>query len=284
MPRGTEAGPVLPSPLDTAICRAPIRTVAAAGEDRLVFEGTHILAYGALRQIAKAYRGPLPLVVRGGGCDNAVAGVQQGGAHLGGMCCPPRGPRLEGLKSLVVAFDIKAVVTHPSLGLDDLSTESLRAIADGSIDDWAAVGGAPGPIALVVREHCWDYAEPVRSLLLPDRPIWSRRALMVTSDENVVDAVARFPRAIGVASWVFAKPLVEAGRLRLLSVDGVLPSIDSVQLGSYALAAPLSLIWSEWRPEMAPFFDFVYSRAGRAIIADRLVPVPAEDAGYSGHG
>jgi phosphate transport system substrate-binding protein len=278
--RSTEAGPVLPVSLEPEICRAPVRMVAAAGDDKLVYEGTHILAYGALRQIAKVYRGPLPLVVRGGGCDNAVMGVRQGGAHLGGMCCPPRGPRLDGLSSLVVAADIKAVVAHPALDIDDLATESLRAIADGGIDDWKAVGAAPGPIALVVREHCWDYAEPVRTLLLPERPTWSPRALLVTSDQNVVDAVARFPRAIGVASWVFAKPLVEAGRLKLLSVDGVLPSIDSVQLGSYALAAALSLIYAEWRPAMTPFFDFLYSPQGRAIIADRLVPVSAKDAGY----
>lgn len=274
----TEAGTTSP-PSDDMICRAP-QQLAAAGDDQLVFEGTHILAYGALRQIARAYRGPTPLMVRGGGCDNAVMGVRQGSAHLGGMCCPPRGPRLEGFASLVVAADIKVVVAHPTVDVADLATESLRAIADGSVVDWQSVGGAPGPIALVMREHCWDYAEPVRTLLLPERPAWSPRALLVTSDQNVVDSVARFPRALGVASWVFAKPLVQAGKLKLLSVDGVLPSVDAVQLGKYALVAPLSLIFAEWRPDMTPFFDFLYSRQGRAIIAERLLPVSAEEAGY----
>ncbi len=276
--RATEAGTASPS--EAAICRAPQQTAAAAGDDRLVFEGTHILAYGALRQIARAYRGPTPLMVRGGGCDNAVMAVRNGSAHLGGMCCPPRGPRLEGMSSLVVAADMKVVVAHPDLDISDIAIESLRAIADGSLDDWRDVGAAPGSIALVVREHCWDYAEPVRTLLLPERPTWSARALLVTSDENLVDSVARFRRAIGVASWVFAKPLVESGKLKLLSVDGVLPSADAVQLGKYALVAPISMIYSDWRPEMTPFFDFLYGPQGRAIIAERLLPVSAAEAGY----
>lgn len=277
----TEAGTVR-APWEPTVCRAPIRAAAAAADDtRLVCEGTHILAYGALRQIAKAYRGPVPMVVRGGGCDNAVMAVRQGSAHLGAMCCPPRGPRLEGLSALVVAADIKVVVAHPELDINDLSTESLGAIADGAIDNWQAVGGTPGPIALVVREHCPDYDEPVRTLLLPDRPSWSPHALLVTSDENLVDSVARYRRAIGVASWVFAKPLVEAGKLKLLSIDGVLPSPEAVQLGKYALIAPLSLIYATWRPAMTPFFDFLYGPQGRALIAERLMPVSAEEAGYS---
>lgn len=268
---------------DVDICRSggPLLVGAREPGDGLHYEGTHILTYGALREVAARYRGPTPFIVRGGGCDNAVLGVRRGSADLGGMCCPPQGHRLEGMRSLVVARDIKVVVAHPECCLNEVTLPQLRAVAAGVIDDWRELGDGAGAIVLVVREHCGDYVEPVRTALLGRDPAWSRRALFVNTDEQVVDTVARFPRAMGVASWVFAKPFVEAGRLALLPVDGAAPIPEEVAAGRYPLVAPMSIIFRRWTPEMRPLFDFIYGPEGRAIIAERLVPVSAAEAGYA---
>lgn len=267
------------------ICRAGspvVRAAAARGTNDLVYEGTHILTYGALREVAKRYAGPVPLIVRGGGCDNAIFGVREGGADLGGMCCPVHGSRAEGLRSLIVARDIKVVVGHPDVPIGDIPFEALRAIAAGDLTDWRRLGAGSGPIAHVVRRHCADYAEPVRTTLIGRDAQWPSRALFVNTDENVVNSVIRYPRSLGVASWVFVKPFAEAGKLKLLSLDGILPTPEAATAGRYPLVAPLSLIFDEWRgAAMAPLFDFLYGPEGRAIIAERLVPVSAAEAGYA---
>lgn len=267
------------------ICRAPFAAMPASTRARgagLVYEGSYILTYGAFREIANRYRGPVPLAVHGGGCDNAILGVRQGAADLGGMCCPVAGSRGEGLPSLIIAHDIKVVVAHPDVPIADISRGALKAVAAGRLSRWRELGGGDEPIALVVREHCEDYAEPVRTALIERGRSWSPRALFVDTDDQLVDAVARFPRAIGVGSWVFAKPLAEAGRLKVLSLDGIAPSRDTVRSGAYGLTSPLSLIFRAWRPEMGHLFDYVYGPEGRAIISQRLVPVSAEEAGYAG--
>jgi phosphate transport system substrate-binding protein len=280
VPRAVAAEVFWPPP--GSICHTPappaVDLVTATSGDALVYEGSHILAYGAMRGIANAC--PQPLTVRGGGCDNALLAVRQSSADLGGLCCPVAGSPAEGLKSLVVARDIKAVVVHPGNPVGELDMEALHGIASGRIARWSQVGGADAPIALVVRRHCPDYHEPVGALLLRPHRTWSPRTLFVDDELPLVDTVAAFPAAIGLASWVFAKPLVEAGKLKLVSVDGVLPSLDSVQSGRYRLTAPLSVIYSEWKPAMAPLFDFIFTPAGRAIVAQRLVPVSAKEAGY----
>lgn len=271
-----------PWPGDDELCRTPrplLRASHNRGSHDLVYEGTHILTYGALREVAKRYAGPVPLVVRGGGCDNAIFGVREGGADLGGMCCPVHGSRAEGLRSLMVARDVKAVIAHPSVPLDDLPLEALRAIAAGELTDWRKLDAGSGPIALVVRRHCADYAEPVRTALIGRDAQWPSRGLFVNTDENVVESVMRFPRAIGVASWVFVKP--HADKLKLLSLDGIPPTPAAAAAGRYPLMAPLSIIFDGWRADlMAPLFDYLYGPEGRAIIADRLVPVSAAEAGY----
>lgn len=252
-----------------------------AGELR--YQGTHILAHGAFRDLASAYRGPADARLRvvGGGCDDGISATQRGLAEIGGMCCPVPGSRGEGMPWLLVARDIKVAVTHPANPATDVSREELRAIARGKLTGWKALGGEERAIALVVRKHCPDYFEPVRQLLLDNRPDWSPRGLFVERDEQITDLVSRYQGGLGLVSWVFAKPLVEAGRLKVLRINGAAPAAAAVRDGSYPLHGPLSVVYRKWdAASMRPFFDFLYGREGMRIIARALVPVSAEEANY----
>lgn len=278
------AGATLRSALDGEICtttrRAPV-IVASSGQGGLSYQGTHILALGAMKDLATAFvAGGGRLAVAGGGCDDGIAGVKRNLSDFGGMCCPVKGSAAEGLPHLVVAQDMKAVVAHPANNVAGLSLSQLKQVARGRILDWRELGGEPKPIAQVVRRHCPDYVEPVRAALLDNRPDWSGKALFVDTDEQIVDLVSRFPAGLGVVSWVFARPLVESGKLRLLALNGLRPDRDRLR---YPLTGPLSLIFRAWEAErMTPFFDFLYGEKARAIIARDLIPVSREQAGYRG--
>ena len=274
----------LPALVGDDICRSPRAlpiVVASTGVGELSYQGTHILAYGALKDMASAFATTGGrLAVAGGGCDDGIAGVKRNLAVFGGLCWPVKGSAAEGLPHLLVAHDMKAVVAHASNGVAGLSLSQLRAIARGKILDWRALGGEAKPIAQVVRRHCPDYVEPVRAALLDNQPDWSGKALIVDTDEQIVDLVSRFPAGLGVVSWVFARPLVESGKLRLLALDGLRPDRDRTR---YPLTGPLSLIFRGWdAPRMTPFFDFLYGEKGRAIVARDLIPVSPGEADYRG--
>lgn len=254
-------------------------SAANAAGPGLRYEGTHILTHGALREVARQFTGVVPFLVSGGGCDDGIAAVRRGDAELGGMCCPVEGSRGMGLKSALIAHDIKVAVVHPSNTIRDIGFGALKDVSAGHAARWSQLGGADRSIALVVREHCPEYREPAKSVLLGKEP-WHQKALFVKTDKEIVDSVARFPGALGIVSWVFAKPLVESGQLRVLSLDGVTPTADAVVAGRYPLHGPLSVVFSDWRPEMGPLFDFIYGPQGRSIIAENLVPVGRNDAGY----
>lgn len=252
---------------------------AFAADAGLRYEGTHILTHGALRDIAGEYKGAQPFIVSGGGCDDGITAVRRGDAELGGMCCPVEGSRGEGLKSAIIAHDVKVAVVHPSSPVRDVTRRVLAEVAAGRTTRWSELGGGDRAIALVVREHCPEYREPIRTLLLGNGA-WSRKAILVKTDKEIVEAVARFPGALGLVSWVFALPLVEAGQLAVLSLDGVEPTVSAVQSGRYPLHGPLSLVFSAWRDDMRPLFDFIFSPQGRSIIAQSLVPVDRAQSGY----
>lgn len=245
----------------------------------LFYQGTHILTYGAFRELAAAYSQPgHRMVAAGGGCDDGIGAVRTGMADLGGMCCPVRGSRAARMPYLQVAWDYKAAIAHPDSPVSRVSMAQLRKIARGEITRWNALGGPDRAIALVARKHCPTYFEPIRDLLLDNRPLWSARGIYVDTDEQITDTVSRYPAALGLVSWVFVQPLVASGQLRVLSVDGHLPG----QGRGYPLLGPLSVVYRRWdAATMHAFFDYLYGPAGQRIISRVLLPVSAREAGYA---
>lgn len=276
--------PMVDAPGGGYVCRTRAAPpVFPRGPGDLSYQGTHILAQGALRELAEVYRGPAGgrLHVAGGGCDDGIAGVLRMQVDLGGMCCPVEKSRAVGLPWYLVARDIKAVITHPANPVTDIGFDELAAAAAGRIVRWRELGGEDRAIALVVRNHCPDYLEPVRDLLLNNKSDWSPKGLFVERDEQIVEAVARYPGSLGLVSLVFARPLVEAGKLKMLKVDGMRPDARAVRAESYRLHGPLNVIFARWLPKtMRPFFDFLYSARGLKIMNRVLVPVSAEEADY----
>lgn len=269
---------------DVCRSRAPqlLPASAARREGELVFQGTHILAYGAMRELAERYAaGGGRMIVHGGGCDDGIVAVRRGAADFGGLCCPVKGSSAEGLPWLAVARDLKAVVAHPSNPVSAIGLAPLREVARGRIARWKALGGEDRPVALVIRKHCPDYFEPVRDALLKNRPEWSPKGIFVDTDDQIVDTVSRFAGGMGLVSWVFARPLVESGRLKVLALEGMTPAEGVRRGGGYALEGPLVMIYRTWeRARMASFLDFLYGPEGEKIVGRALIPVPAAAAGY----
>ena len=276
-------GPVLPAQ-DVCVTRpAQTRSVGARMPADLSFAGTRLFKEGFLDELAQAFMQHTGrrVHVLGGGCDDGIAAVRGMMAHVGGLCCPVRGSGAQGLDHLIVGHDVKAVLAHPSVPIDDLRWDDLRHLVAGRITTWSQLGGPNRPIPLVVHDHCPDYIEPARDLLLKNRPEWSRRALFAKTDQKHLDLLMRFDLSIGVNSWILAEPLVAAGKLKRLTIDGVQPGIDSVRARRYRLTGPMNMIFREWHADlMAPFFDFLYGEVGQKILARRMVPVPASAAGY----
>ncbi|MDD3447782.1 MAG: phosphate ABC transporter substrate-binding protein [Gammaproteobacteria bacterium] len=260
---------------------SPLTAVRALTPDILTIAGSRLFKEGCLDALASAYArdSGLPVTVFGGGCDDGVRSVRSRQAHLGALCCPVPGSPATGLDWLPIAQDLKAVLVHPSNPLNQIGLEELRAIASGRIHRWSEVGGENKPVALVIHRHCDTYFEPVRELLVRGNENWSPQALEAPTDDDHLSAVGRFRTAIGVNSWVLARPLVEAGLLKVLNVDGKLPADALEGRSEYPLAGPCNLILSGWNPAvMTPFFDYLFAPEGQAIIARKLLPVPRDIA------
>jgi phosphate transport system substrate-binding protein len=265
-----------------------VRVNAGAGASTdLVIAGTRLFKEGFLDEVLPAYEKISRRTARmlGGGCDDGVAGVRLGSAVLGGICCPIEQSPAIGMKGFTVARDMKVIVAHPSVVVDRLSLAQIKPLLTGETLNWRALGGPDQAISLVVYDHCPDYLEPVRRRFLGNRPIWSPLAMVVKTDQKHLETLSRFEGAVGVNSWILAEPFVRQGKLKVLAIDGVAPTLENAARGHYPLTGPLTLIFNQWNERnLGAFFEYLYSPAGQGIIGSRAIPVRADQAGFRNRG
>ncbi len=263
----------------TSACSAdprPRLMRASSSSQRLVFAGTRLFKEGFLDDLGAAYQRATgrEIEILGGGCDDGLEAVRTRQASIGGLCCPLAGSPAAGMRFITVAHDLKVVVAHPKIAVDNLSWKQLTELLTGGIHNWRDIGGRDQPVALVLHDHCPDYHEPARRMVLGDRRDWSRDALYVKTDQKHLDTVARFESAVGINSWILAEPYVRSGRLKVIAVDAVLPTIDNAARKRYRLVGPMNMIFEPANESLAePFFAFLFSASGQSIIRRRLVPI-----------
>lgn len=280
--------------LDDAISKSLCTTVSAMPAMRinpaslpkdLTFAGTRLLKLGFMDEVAQLYTKRTGNRVRviGDGCDGGLLAARTGKAHFGELCCPVPNSPAAGMCWLPVAQDMKVVLTSPGNPVSNISLANLRRVATGELRNWRELGGPDRPIAFIVHNHCPPYLEPVRSVLLNGGKTWSKHAMRSNTDTDHLRHLVRFRPSLGVDSWVLAAPYVKQGQLKVLSVDGVMPSVASVSRGDYPLVGPLNLIFALWMDDlMRPFLDFIYSEDAQRIIARKTAPVSGAQAAKLG--
>ena len=240
------------------------------------YQGTHILTYSTMSELARVFRKRtgIGVRIRGGGCADGIAAVVNSRYEMGGICCPlrPEYAREAGLVVHPIGYDIKVVIVNRANPLSNLSMSQLVDIHQGRIAEWKELGWADRPVAVIFRKHCPDMDEPVRSALgiRSDLSNLAERAIIVRTDKELIDYVSRFPTAIGITSRVFA-----AGKdVRILTVDGIEPSPENVRSGRYRLRGVLSIITKKRvDEETRKFLDFILSDEGQSIIDRNLAGI-----------
>jgi phosphate binding protein len=213
--------------------------------------------------------------VQGGGSGIGVAGIIDGTCDIGDASRPMKAKELSDAvskgkdpKANVIAMDGIAVVVHPSNKISAISKEQIKDIYTGKISDWSAFGGGSQKIVVVSRDsasgtfECFNEKALENAKVRPD-------ALMQASNQAVASTVAKTPGAIGYVGIGYLSSQIKA-----LTVDGVMPSKETVLNNKYKLARPL-FMYTNGSPQgmVKEYLDFVKSEEGQKLV---------EEAGFVG--
>lgn len=163
----------------------------------------------------------------------------------------------------IVAIDGIVIVTDVINPVANLSTEQLIGIYQGSIRNWSEVGGTDMAIVVVGREAGSGTRVTFESLLgIRDRCEYANE---LNSVGAVKARAALTPGAIGYIS-----PDVLDDTVQVLSLDGIEPSEENIQSGSYPLSRPFIMVTnggiSEQSETVQEIFAYLKSEEGKELI------------------
>ena len=171
--------------------------------------------------------------------------------------------KASGLAETVLAYDGIAVIVNTENPVSELSLEELAKIYTGEITNWSELSGSDAEIVVIGREAGSGTRDGFESITDTKDVCVYRQELTSTGD--VITTVSQNPDAIGYAS------LASIGEsVKVLSIDGVTPSEDTVKDGTYKVQRPFVLVTKKDKAlsETAQkFFDYATSKEAAEVIA-----------------
>ncbi|MGE0431145.1 MAG: protein kinase [Planctomycetota bacterium] len=176
-------------------------------------------------------------------------------------------------QSQAIAYEALVLIVHPNNTITNLSRSDLAAVLTG--EKWSGLGGIQRPTGAPNRSEVMPLGEihriglsasadqlVARSAMANPAPLRVTAARAQTA-EAVMEAVAADENAIG---WV-PLHLVDRRKVKVLQINGVEPTRESVQRGKWLIARPV-LLGTRGVPRGSAriFADFMHSRFGQAIV------------------
>ncbi|WP_406670493.1 PstS family phosphate ABC transporter substrate-binding protein [Methanolobus sp. ZRKC4] len=166
-----------------------------------------------------------------------------------------------------IAIDGIAVIVNPENPVNELTYDQLKGIYDGSISNWADVGGDDRKIAVMSRDSSSGTYEYFKEEILEDEA-YRQDALTQPSTGAIVQEVSQNEGAIGYIGFAYLDESTKA--ISLDSGEGFVEATEeNIISGDYPLARPLQY-YTNGEPEglTKEYIDFVMSPTGQAIVSE----------------
>lgn len=251
------------------ILSANLSTVALA-EDVVRIGGTGS-GLGVLRILAEAFEKTHPgtriRILPNLGSSGGIKALLHGAIDV---AISSRALKTEELKDGAVALECARTpfvfVVNNKVNKADVTTRELELIYKGQMLKWPdgtrirlILRPAGDTDTMIVKNISKEMEQAVNaSHARPDMVI-------AVTDQEAADAVAKIPGALG--GTTLAQIETEKHPLKMLSFNGITPTLDALAKGRYPLAKQLYLVTAPKTPAAAlQFIQFVRSTNGRAIL------------------
>ena len=212
----------------------------------------------------------LQLGIAAGGSVVGIKAMHDGTADIGMASRALTADEANGLQQYQIASDVIAIVVNPSNSITGLTRDQLRDIYLGQLVNWKDLGGPDRMIVPIARDKNSGTRGAFDELVLSNQEPHSDRLQTAVTAGDMAALVSSTPGAIGYVGFGNLD-----GKLKLLSIDSVTPSPDTVRNKTYQLVRPLLLLTGPLTQPLAQtYIDFALSPEGQALVeADGWVKV-----------
>jgi phosphate transport system substrate-binding protein len=166
-----------------------------------------------------------------------------------------------------ICRDGVAIITNPGNPLRELTIEQLKKIWTGDYTRWKAVGGPDEPILVVTSDQTSGTALFLRHQVMEDGYFTGEARIRGFYNEIIRDVSRVKPAALGYCSFNDAAKAEKNKLVKIIAIkkdeksSAVVPSADSMKVGSYPLVMSLYLYWNAVSSsQVSQFVTFCKSR------------------------
>jgi len=147
-------------------------------------------------------------------------------------------------------------------GVQKLTSAQIKDIYAGNITNWNQVGGPDKPIYVIAREEGSGTRDTFNQVIMGSSTAETKENTAAGSNSEVRTAIVGSDKAIGYVGFSYQRD----GAIKALTVNGVLPTVQTIKDGSYLLARQLYFYtYGDPTPGAKAFTDFVTSADGQKI-------------------
>lgn len=253
------ATPTAAKPATAKPAPKPAATAKAAAGPTLIWRGDIASARGLMNDLAKQYEREKKVRIQltPFSTISGIDAVLQGSADFAGSLRPnhPKRGEESGLTFIPVAWDGLVMITSPANPVSDISIKDIWRVYYGRADNWKILGGNDKRINMYAVAGPLDGVEYALRWLIfrnGDQRVAVPRVYLNTS--KLEEGITLDPSGLGVStlSNTAGNP-----KLKLLKVEGVVPSTASVRDGSYPLYTPVYVALREDGTNAAAVREFI---------------------------
>ena len=178
-----------------------------------------------------------------------------------------------------VGRDALVFIVNENNPVSDLSTDQLKAVFSGEIRNWKELGGEDISIEAFVRPETSGSQTLMRKLLMGDMEMTDEKYyVMVPTMEGMIRGIKQSydnsEMAIGYSVYYYVAAMMGTQGLKILYVDGVAPTAETIASGEYELVNDFYVVTNELSSGNAMMIrDWLLSDEGQAFV---------EECGYVG--
>ena len=172
-----------------------------------------------------------------------------------------------------IGFDALVFLVNADNPVDNLTTEQVRQIFTGELTNWNQVGGSNETIRAYQRGNGSGSQALMDKLVMDGAEMGRPETIPIVGEMGgLVDAVADYtggPTGIGYNVYFFVTEMYENPAIKLLSIDGVAPTYDSIADGSYPFISEFYAVIRNTEKDDSPariLYHWLQSEPAQAVI------------------
>jgi phosphate transport system substrate-binding protein len=156
--------------------------------------------------------------------------------------------------------------------LNNLTVEDIQGIYSGRITNWINLNGQDGDIIAYQRRKN-SGSQTILEKIMGDIPIAEPLMEVVETMAGMIDVVAgykNFNNAIGYSFRIYSTEMVENNQIKLLSINGIYPSAETIQNNSYPFTVDFYAIYNDTEKKnenIEPFIEWILSEQGQTLVS-----------------